>query len=88
MPDSLFKIVNHPDEIRWQEKDLPDIHTISKNSRLLIWIVDQDNNLVNISIAYAWENELNSLRWSTSSGFPVGSSDTRVKYWAWIVEHV
>jgi hypothetical protein len=32
-------MISHPSQLEWIEGDLPDVHTVSKNCRALVWLV-------------------------------------------------
>jgi hypothetical protein len=39
-------MISHPDELQWIEGDLPDVHTVSYDCRILIWKVFRNANKV------------------------------------------
>lgn len=57
-------MLKFPNELEWQEGPLPDVHSVSKNCRILIWITDvKTGECCGLREVYPSENELNPLRW-------------------------
>lgn len=57
-----------PQDLQWIEGDLPDVLSVPKDTWYLAWIVDiQSRKVVNVEAVHPWGNELNPIRWCSSS---------------------
>lgn len=76
-------VSSNPNEIKWIEGDLPDPKTVPKDSRALVWLVDDvDGELKRITVVSPRGDKLNPIRWG--DGFPIGYQE-KVKFYAWLV---
>ena len=81
----LKVIISNPDEIKWNDTPLPDVHSVDSTAAILAWIVSEAGTLSHIKTIYPYEDNLNPLRWCFGSTWPLGMlGDVTVKYWAWI----
>jgi len=58
-------MISHPNELQWIEGELPDVHSVSKDCRVLIWKVydnaEKPITLPNKSCKFVTVPELNGL---------------------------
>jgi hypothetical protein len=73
----------NPNEIKWIEGDLPDPKTVSTNSKVLVWLVDDVGGaLKRITMVSPWGDNLNPIRWRDNHS--IGYQE-KVKYYAWLI---
>jgi len=86
---------NHPDELKWIEGDLPDVHEVVSGCSILAWIVwnhptPEKGGIINgqkkrivVVMPRKFDNLSNPLCWCDTSMRPIGY-DEKVKFWAWV----
>ena len=94
-------ILNHPNELKWNDGPLPLVEDVPYSSRILVWITTPEGELMHLTIIHPWMDNLNPLRWCVNQfpllgylaqysgvGIPAPEKDWIIKYWAWIVTDV
>lgn len=82
-----METIENPLQIVWNESDLPDVSSVPRDCSALVWIVDEKDKLLMITVAMPWADNLNPLRWCDSSRYPLAgyySLRSKIKYWSWI----
>lgn len=94
-------ILNHPDEIKWNDGPLPLVEDVPYSSRILVWITTPEGELMHLIIIHPYEDNLNPLRWCVNQfpllgylaqysdvGIRAPEKDWIIKYWTLIVTDV
>lgn len=63
-------MLQHPNQIKWNEEPLPNVEEVPYDSRILVWATTPEGELRFLHVIHPYKNDLNPLRWCVDQ-FPL-----------------